>query len=93
MYSTNRRQACALGSDNLHQIVPGADERFGAFVLELCAQVINVDARRRELVQHCFAVAAVGRHDLAEISMIREGFQSSFGHGVYRERRSQRLDI
>ena len=51
MYLTNRRQACAFGSDNLHQIVPGTDERFGALVLELCAQAIDVDARRRELVQ------------------------------------------
>src|SRR4030095_3714786 len=44
MYSAGLRQACALGSDNLHQIVPGTDERFGALVLELCAQVIDVDA-------------------------------------------------
>jgi len=93
MYSTNRRQACALGSDNLHELLPGANKRFSSIVLEPCGQVIDVDARRRELIQHCFAIAAVGRHDLAYIPVIGKGFQSSLGHGVYREWRSKRLYI
>ena len=63
--SSSLCQACALGSDNLHQIVPGTNERFGSVILELCAQLINVDASRRELVQQCFAIAAVGGHGYA----------------------------
>src|SRR4029453_4683306 len=83
----------ALGGDYTHELVPGIDERFCAFVLDPCGQGIEVDGRLGELFQSRFAVAAIGRHDFAEIAVIGEGFQCSLGHRVHRERRSERLDI
>src|SRR6266446_6436661 len=63
-------------------------KRFGPVILELCGQLIDVDARCGELVQHHFAIAAIGRYNFAKIPVIGEGLQSPLGHGVHRERHS-----
>src|SRR5439155_5635636 len=55
------RQGGALGSDYIHKLVPGIDERLGPFVLEPCGQGIDVDGGLGELVQYRFAIAAIGR--------------------------------
>jgi len=87
------RKGGALGSDDPHEYDPRIDKRFGPIILEPCGQLIYIDARRTELAQYRFAIAPIDRHDLAEIPVIGERFQRSLGHRVYRERRSQRLDI
>ena len=90
---TGLRQGSALGGDHLHEFVPGFDERFGPFVLELGGQGVDVDAGPGELRQHFLAVATVGRQQRAEFAVLGEGFQGALGHGVHRERRRQGLDV
>ena len=46
----------AFGRNAFQQIVPGLDERFRAFDLELCAQGVYVNAGLGEVGQHLVAV-------------------------------------
>ena len=62
---------------------PGIDERLRAFLLQLRAQRIDIDAGFLELGQHRFAVAAVGRHHVAQFAVIGKRLQRRLGHGVH----------
>src|SRR5436309_5105423 len=42
-----RSQGGALPGDHVHEIAPGADERLGAFVLELTGEGVDIDADRK----------------------------------------------
>jgi hypothetical protein len=86
-------QVPALGRNDLHQFVPGFDERFGAIVLQFCRQRIDINAGFRELRQYVLAVAAIGRKDISDTAVIGKGLYGAFGHGVDRERRRQCLDV
>jgi len=50
-----------FGIDHAHQIVPGIDERFGAFFLKLFRQCVNVDPRPGELCQFLLVIAVIRR--------------------------------
>src|SRR5262245_27796204 len=79
------REDGALGGDDVHQLVPGLDERLRALVLELGRERVDADTGLGEPGQDLLAVATVGRQDLTELAVLGEGLQSAFGHGVDRE--------
>src|SRR5262249_6870430 len=83
----------AFGSDHTHQLVPGGDERLRPFFLKLGGQGTDVDTSLGELIQYRLALAAVGRHDFADFSVIGQRFEGAFGHGIDRERRRKRFDV
>src|SRR5262249_48341702 len=87
------REDGALGGDDVHQLVPGLDERLRALVLELGRERVDVDTGLGEPGQDLLAVATVGRQDLTELAVLGEGLQSAFGHGVDREGRGEGLDV
>src|SRR5215470_15538850 len=64
----------ALGCNHTHELVPGGDERLGPFFLKLGGQGIDVDAGLGELIQYRLALAAVGRHDFTDFSVIGQRF-------------------
>ena len=82
-----------LGGDHRHEFVPGFDKRSGPFVLQFCCQGADVDSGLGKLVQHRFAVTAIGRHDQADFAVIGKAFQGALRHCVNRERGGQLLDV
>src|SRR5512132_347419 len=71
------REVGALGGDDVHQLVPGLDERLRALVLELGRERVDVDTGLGEPGQDLLAVATVGRQDLAKLAVLGEGLQGA----------------
>src|SRR5436309_249855 len=89
-FSARLVQGGALGGDHVHELVPGADERLRAVVLELAGEGVHIDAGSGEPGQHVLAVATIGGQDPTERSVNGEGLQGALGHRVHRERRGER---
>src|SRR5882762_2527581 len=83
--STRLAEQGALRIDASHQVVPGLDERFGAFVLEPHRKRVDIDTRLGEARQNRFAVASVWCKDASDLAVILEGLESALRHGVDRE--------
>src|SRR5262245_52841675 len=73
-------QCLALGCNALQQIAPGVIELLGSFTLELNGKRVDVDARPAEAVQHLLTVPAIGRHQVADPTVIGECPQRRLGH-------------
>ena len=65
----------------------------GTLALQPRRQGVDVDTRLSEIRQNRLAVAAVRCQHLADLAMIAERPQGLLGHGVDRERRSERPHI
>jgi hypothetical protein len=68
--STRSLEHSGFGIDDAHQVVPGFDERFGAFFLKLVRQYMDVNAFPSELCQFVFGVHAVRGQVVADIGVI-----------------------
>ena len=58
--------------DRAEQLVPGFDERLGAFALQIGGQLVMVDARLAELGDHLLRIAAVDGQKLTQFAVIGE---------------------
>ena len=58
--------------DRTEQLVPGFDERLGAFALQIGGQLVIVDARLAELGDHLVRIAAVDGQKLTQFAVIGE---------------------
>src|SRR5258705_13873112 len=64
--STRLVQRSGLGGDHVHEVAPGADKGFRAFVLELAGEGVHIDGGLGEPGQHFLAIATVGGQHLAD---------------------------
>src|SRR5262245_8128545 len=83
----------ALGLDARHEVVPGPDERRGAFVLEARGQGADVHARLGEAGQDRLAVASVRGKRRSGFAVVGERLERALGHGVDREGCCESIDI
>src|SRR5215469_16619920 len=83
----------ALRFDAGHQVVPGLDEGFGAFVLEPGCERVDVDARLGEGGQNHLAITSVHGERSADLTMVAEGLEGALRHGIDGEGRGESLDI
>src|SRR6266567_3726862 len=77
----------------MNQILPGLYKRFGAVVLKLGGQSIDIDATLGELPECNVARAIICGETSVDLSMISKSLQSFFGHGIYREGNCQSFDV
>src|SRR5712672_434917 len=68
--STRLAEQGALRIDASHQVVPGLDERFGAFVLEPHRKRVDIDTRLGEARQNRFAVASRSEEHTSELQSL-----------------------
>ena len=68
----------APGLDHFHEFVPRFHERFGAFILKLSGQRVDINSGLGELREYFLAIPAVGGQDRAEFGVLRKGLQSGF---------------
>jgi hypothetical protein len=77
----------------LQQLVPGLDEPSRSFDLKLVTQNLNVNAGLGESGQHFLTFAGTRGDAPVNLSMIGQGLQGCFWHGVYSEGRGKGMDI
>src|SRR5262245_47333335 len=86
-------QSGALRVDDAHQVFPGLDERFGAFLLEPSGERVDIDASLGKLSK-CFSrISVIRKRSRAEFAMRSERVECRLRHGVHRERRREGLDV
>jgi hypothetical protein len=75
------------------RIIPGLDEWFRVFVLEIGCPSVDVNASFPELCQHLLAVTAVSRQARPISPWSAKAFQSGMRHSIHCEGRSERFDV
>ena len=91
--STGSFERGVLRLDAVEQILPGCDERRGAFALKIGCEFFIVDAGLGKRGDHAFGIAAILRQDLTQCAVIGERQQRLLGNRIDGVRRSQRLDV